>query len=255
MKKISFFAFVLVLMISMFTLFVFAEDDIDDNNDMQSSDLTVENIETKESNKEIIENIDDSVNDNAENNIPKEKNDNTVDNANLVKGAEINNDIKGNDIKKEQEDLKAKKLNAIKSFIKAKNSRLSAATVQKVAEAALYANEKNKLDLSLILAVMWKESTFNPSVYNANCYGLMQIHKNTAKGFGYKVSDIKDPYKAAYLGALILKGHIKNYNSVLMGLTAYNQGSGNVSKGNYNTNYAKDIIKKQSIIEKYLSLI
>ena len=99
---------------------------------------------------------------------------------------------------------------------------------------------------------MWKESTFNANVYNANCYGIMQIHKNTAKGFGYSIADIKDPYKAADLGAKILKGHIKNYNNTVLGLTAYNAGSGNVKKGNYSTAYANNIIQKQKVIQAFL---
>lgn len=153
---------------------------------------------------------------------------------------------------KEQDSSKVKKINTIKAFVKSKNRKLSDAAATKVAEAALYANEKNQLDLSLILAVMWKESTFNANVYNANCYGIMQIHKNTAKGFGYSIADIKDPYKAADLGAKILKGHIKNYNNTVLGLTAYNAGSGNVKKGNYSTAYANNIIQKQKVIQAFL---
>lgn len=130
-----------------------------------------------------------------------------------------------------QDDIKVKKLNTVKAFIKSKNRNLSDAAATKVAEAAIYANQKNELDLALILAVMWKESTFNYNVVGGNCYGIMQIHKNTAKGFGYTVNDIKDPYKAADLGARLLKGHIKNYNNITLGLTAYNAGSGNVKKG------------------------
>lgn len=153
---------------------------------------------------------------------------------------------------KEQDSLKVKKLNAVKAFIKSKNNKLNDATVTKVAEAAIAANEKNQLELSLILAVMWKESTFNPSVYNTYCYGVMQIHQKTAAGFGYKIADIKDPYKAADLGSKILKGHIKNYNDVIIGLTAYNQGTGNVNRGNYNTKYANNVLQKQSTIQSYL---
>lgn len=152
----------------------------------------------------------------------------------------------------EQGTNKAKKLNAVKSFIKSKNNKLSDATVTKVAEAALAANEKNQLELSLILAVMWKESTFNPSISNSVCYGLMQIHKNTGAGFGYKIKDLYDPYKSADLGAKILKGHIKNYNSALMGLTAYNQGTGNVNRGNYNTRYATNVLQNQKVVDAYL---
>lgn len=151
-----------------------------------------------------------------------------------------------------QDQSKVKKLNAVKAFIKSKNPKLSDAAITKVAEAALNANQKHELDLALILAVMWKESTFNVNVYNGSCYGVMQIHKNTAKGFGYTIADIKDPYRAADLGARMLKGHIKNYNDVVLGLTAYNAGTGNVKRGNYTTAYAKNVIQKQKAIQAFL---
>ena len=151
-----------------------------------------------------------------------------------------------------QDEIKVKKLNAIKTFVKSKNGKLSDAAATKVAEAALYANQKNELDLALILAVMWKESTFNYNVVGGSCYGIMQIHKNTAKGFGYTIDDVKDPYKAADLGARLLKGHIRNYNNITLGLTAYNAGTGNVKRGNYTTAYAKNVIQKQKAIQAYL---
>lgn len=151
-----------------------------------------------------------------------------------------------------QDGIKGNKLEAVKAFVKSQNRGLSDAAVTKVAEAALYANQKNELDLSLILAVMWKESTFDVRVHNTNCFGLMQIHKNTARGYGYTIEDINDPYKAADLGARILKGHIRNYNNTVIGLTAYNAGSGNVKKGNYTTAYANNVIKKQQVIQAFL---
>lgn len=235
MKKITLFALILVLMISILSFNVFADD--------ENSNETSTNITTEESG--------------SQNN---DENANAVENVEVVEQAievvqttevvtENNKEINKNT---EQEDLKAKKFNAVKSFIKSKNPKLSDAVVKKVAEAALYANQKNQFDLSLILAVMWKESTFDPKTYYGNCYGLMQIHKNTGKGFGYKITDLQDPYKSAYLGSLMLKGHIKNYNSLVMGLTAYNQGTGNVNKGNYNTRYANDVIRRQGIIQNYL---
>lgn len=235
MKKITLFALILVLMISIFSFNVFADEE--DNSEAST------NIVTEES-----ENQNNDINTNSTENATVVE----QQNIEVAPPTEIVTENNEENKNTEQEDLKAKKLNAVKSFIKSKNPQLSDAVVKKVAEAAIYANQKNQFDLSLILAVMWKESTFNPKTYYGNCYGLMQIHRNTGKGFGYKVADLQDPYKSAYLGSLMLKGHIKNYNSVIMGLTAYNQGTGNVNKGNYNTRYANDVVKKQGIIQKYL---
>ncbi|MDO4712029.1 MAG: transglycosylase SLT domain-containing protein [Peptostreptococcaceae bacterium] len=233
MKKISLLILILVLMVSVPVFNVFAD------------------AQVKEASSEISEEAT-AASDNEE-----EKN---IENAPVVPEEEVAEpsiedtqtltDTTENT--KEQDPSKTKKLNAVKAFIRSKNNKLNDAVVTKVAEAALYANEKNQFDLSLILAVMWKESTFSPNVYNTNCYGIMQIHKNTGAGFGYKVSDLKDPYRAADLGSRILKGHIKNYNSVIMGLTAYNQGTGNVNRGNYNTRYANNVLKKQAVIQAYL---
>ncbi|MDO5062908.1 MAG: transglycosylase SLT domain-containing protein [Peptostreptococcaceae bacterium] len=240
MKKSSLFTLILVLMMSFSPLSIFADDaekgsstQISEESPSESTDLeSTEKDEKNSTEKEMPS---------TEETTPEV----TVENIEQT-------DEEKNTAIQEQDLSKVKKLNAVKSFIKSKNNKLSDAVVTKVAEAALYANEKNQLDLSLILAVMWKESTFNPNVYNTNCYGIMQIHKNTGAGFGYKIKDLKDPYRAADLGSRILKGHIRSYNSLVMGLTAYNQGTGNVNRGNYNTRYANNVIKKQAVIQAYL---
>lgn len=236
MKRIGLFTFILVLMLAIFSFVSFAN----------------EKEATETSSTEISEEIEATTPDTVEeSSVPTDDTDTLVADATVSNNETNSSETDGNKIQ-EQDALKVKKLNAVKAFIRSKNGKLSNAVVTKVAEAALYANEKNQLDLSLILAVMWKESTFDPTVYTPNCYGVMQLHKNTAAGFGYKISDIKDPYRAADLGARIIKGHIRNYNGTIMGLTAYNQGTGNVSRGNYNTKYAHNVLKKQAAIQKYL---
>ncbi len=238
MKKISLFTFILVLMLSLVSAFSFAYDNKED-----ASTIT-----------EISEEIDTETNTTDEQATSDQPlfvvASATIENASAESSVtEESQDV----VTQEQDQLKVKKLNAVKAFIKSKNPKLSDAVVTKVAEAALYANQKNKMDLSLILAVMWKESTFSPSVITGPCYGVMQIHKNTAAGFGYKVADIQDPYRAAELGSRLIKSYIAKYNqNLVIALTAYNQGTGNVARGNYNTNYAKNVINKQAAIQAYL---
>lgn len=150
----------------------------------------------------------------------------------------------------EQEKIKYKK--AVVSFIKSKNGKLSNEAISKVADAAIFSSKKHNVDISLILAVMWKESTFTVSARNASCYGLMQVSKTTGAGFGYSVKDLMDPYRNADVATRLLKGQIKKFGSTVMGLTAYNAGSGNVSKGNYNTRYANSVISKSNTIKSYI---
>ncbi|MDO5096405.1 MAG: transglycosylase SLT domain-containing protein [Peptostreptococcaceae bacterium] len=243
MKKTSLFTFILVLMmVSAFNVFA------DDNANSSSQTEISEEVTT-----EATENNQDAT---SEEEKEQKKSYGVVSEyeLNLAKLAREEAESQGQSLSnQEQDSIKVKKLNAVKAFIKSKNNKLNDAVVTKVAEAAISASDKHQFDLSMILAVMWKESTFNPNVYNTYCYGVMQIHQNTAAGFGYKIADIKDPYKAADLGTKILKGHIKNYNNTIIGLTAYNQGTGNVNRGNYNTRYANNVVKKQAVIQSYLN--
>ncbi len=241
MKKISLFTFMLVLMITISAILSFADDSENTSSQTEISEET-----TNEADEEVVTDEED-----PQGSI--ESTETPTDADTVVSEIATTESIESVVATLEQDELKVKKLNAVMAFIKSKNGRISDAVVRKVAEAALYSNEKNQLDLSLILAVMWKESTFYPTAVSPSCYGLMQIHRNTAAGFGYRVSDIKDPYRNAELGARILKGHIRSYNDLVLGLTAYNQGVGNVNRGNYNTGYAYNVIKKQAEIQAYLN--
>lgn len=236
MKKISLFTFILVLTLSMISTTALAD------NEQGASPKT-----------EISEEIDTEANTTDELETPEyapKAEESTIQGTATEEIASEQPQIV---VTQEQDGLKVKKLNAVKAFIKSKNGKLSEAVVTKVAEAALYASEKNKLDLALVLAVMWKESTFSPSVVSGSCYGVMQVHKNTAAGFGYKVADIKDPYRAAELGSRLIKSYIAKYNNnLVISLTAYNQGTGNVARGNYNTRYAYNVINKQAAIQAFL---
>jgi len=151
----------------------------------------------------------------------------------------------------EQEKTKFK--SAVISFIKSKNNRLGDADATKAADAAIYASDKNNVDINLILAVMWKESYFTANARNASCYGIMQVSKNTAAGFGFSVKDLNDPYRNADVASRLLKGQINKYKNPVMGLTAYNAGSGNVSRGNYTTAYANNVISKSNAVKTYIN--
>ncbi len=156
------------------------------------------------------------------------------------------------EVKSAAEQEKIKLRSAVISFIKSKNNRLSDAAASKAADAAIYASNKNNFDINIILAIMWKESYFTASARNSSCYGIMQVSKNTGAGFGFSVKDLLDPYRNADVASRLLKGQISKYKNTVMGLTAYNAGSGNVSRGNYTTAYANNVISKSNAVKAYI---
>ena len=99
----------------------------------------------------------------------------------------------------------------------------------------------------MIMAVMWKESTFQPNTKTGPCHGLMQLHHSYC---GLSKSEIYDIEKNILQGTRELSSNLKKYGeNEVMALTAYNVGVGNVARGNYQTVYAKNVLaKEQNII-------
>ena len=90
-------------------------------------------------------------------------------------------------------------------------------------------SEQNGLDDKLVAAVINQESGFNPkAISRAGAQGLMQLMPGTARGLG--VEDPFDPEQNIAGGTKYLKNLINKYDSVELGLAAYNAGSGAVNK-------------------------
>lgn len=84
------------------------------------------------------------------------------------------------------------------------------------------------IDASIVDAVAFKESTYNPNVKSsAGALGLMQLMPTTAKGLG--VTNPLDATQNANAGAKMLAGLYKTYGSWELALAAYNGGSGLVN--------------------------
>lgn len=89
--------------------------------------------------------------------------------------------------------------------------------------------DKYNLDKNLVKAVVQQESGFNSkAVSPVGALGLMQLMPSTAKGLG-----VRNPFDAEQNiagGTKYLKNLIDKYDSVKLGLAAYNAGSGAVNK-------------------------
>ena len=107
---------------------------------------------------------------------------------------------------------------------------------KKYLDKARYYALKEKVELSLVLAVMKTESNFNKNaVSNKGAIGLMQLMPQTAKYISLKLGyqgeiDLFSIDTNIYLGVLYLKYLSEKFLSLEQVLWAYNAGEGRVKK-------------------------
>lgn len=107
----------------------------------------------------------------------------------------------------------------------------------------------------VVLAIMWKESTFNPDAVSNGNYGLMQInqvnHSRLVDTLG--IDDVLNPKDNIECGVYMLSTLIKDYDDIHLALMAYNMGEGGAaeqwSRGNYTSYYSRDVIAKAESIK------
>lgn len=146
-----------------------------------------------------------------------------------------------------------KKSVRIRSFIRAKNRSLSVQQRSDIASAVLKYSKKYNVRSSLIMAVIWKESTYSPTTKTGPCYGLMQIHSKYS-GAGLSVKQMYNIPINIDRGTQELSSYLKKYNgNEVLALTAYNWGIGNVARGTYNTKYANNVLAKEKKIIAYMN--
>ncbi len=106
----------------------------------------------------------------------------------------------------------------------------------------------------LLMAIIEKESSGQPQVYNGNCKGLMQINEPYHRGRMQKlgVTNIYDPYGNITLGADYLLELFMEYQETGTVLMVYNGSSRAVERGeavDY-TQYASEIIERAAFLER-----
>jgi hypothetical protein len=151
-------------------------------------------------------------------------------------------------------EAEAKYNKGLVQYIRSVNGNLTAGRAQEMVFMLRRAAEVNKLDEKVLIAVVQKESRFNAkAVSRSGAIGLMQFMPRTAAGLGLSVEQLYDPKTSIDYGAAYLRKNIDAYGgNVDLALTAYNQGSGNVSRGTYSRVYAEKVQDAADRIDEYL---
>lgn len=111
----------------------------------------------------------------------------------------------------------------------------------------------------LLLAVMFRESSYNSEAENGICYGLMQIHQMNFEWLEselaeYGVTDIQhNPEDNIKAGAYLLGGFIEKYGDYHLALMCYNCGEGGAqdlwSQGVYSTQYSWNVLQTMESLD------
>ena len=117
----------------------------------------------------------------------------------------------------------------------------------------------NDLSVSLVIALIDKESNFNPEcVSDTNDYGLMQINECNFQWVkeDYNSVDMLNPYQNVYCGINILAGYLHKYDDdYTKALMCYNLGEYGASKawenGIFCTDYTKAVETKWEVYKEF----
>lgn len=147
-------------------------------------------------------------------------------------------------------EQRAKTLEKENTFSKVLNDVQALAMKQKFAPIIAQAAIEHKVDPKLVTAVIEQESRFNPqAVSKSGALGLMQLMPETAKSVG--VNNPLNPEESIRGGTKYLSSLLNRYQgNVILALSAYNAGPGNVDKYNgvppfeETQNYVKGVLDK-----------
>ncbi len=117
--------------------------------------------------------------------------------------------------------------------------KLPDSVISKYVSLVIKYTAPDNIDPLWILSMMWQESKLKTTeVSSAGAIGLMQLMPDTAKGYGVRASRLTIPEVNIKAGVAHMHYLLTKYdNNLRMATIAYNQGTGNVSRGTYNTKY------------------
>lgn len=129
------------------------------------------------------------------------------------------------------------------------NCPLDDETQQMILDKANHFN----IDFAFTMAVIFKESSFNPNADSGSSVGLMQInrinHKWLSKEVGF--TDFFDPEQNVTAGLYMLRDLFEKYEDPALVLMAYNMGETGAKKlwdkGIYTSDYAEGVLQQAEI--------
>lgn len=115
---------------------------------------------------------------------------------------------------------------------------------------------ENNVPMSLIIAMMDKESEFNSqAISKTNDYGLMQINSSNHEWLRekYKVQDFLNPYENVFCGIKIMGELLAKYGDEHKALMAYNMGEDGAkrcwNRGITTSSYSRDVMSLYELYE------
>ena len=125
--------------------------------------------------------------------------------------------------------------------------------------AARDAGETFGVPYKLLLAVMFRESSYNPEAENGISYGVMQIHKMNfawleSELAKYGVTCIRHkPEDNIKAGAYLLGRYLAKYRDYHLALMCYNCGESGArklwSQGIYSTQYSRNVLQTMKALD------
>ena len=143
---------------------------------------------------------------------------------------------------------------ALADFIISRNGGYSKPSALETVRMIKENADRYSIDEKWIMAVWWKESTFNTSsVSSHGAVGAMQIMPATGVRLGYTREQLLIPKYNVEGGTRYLAGLRDTFNGdMFKAVSAYNQGSGAVSRGSFSRGFGTDVVKKFETISSYV---
>lgn len=175
---------------------------------------------------------------------------NTFRLAQVVKAVDEFEPVIIQDVRPVQEDSQVYNQEAAPAPVQARiNCPLDDETQQMILDKAEHFN----IDFAFTMAVIFKESSFNPNADSGSSVGLMQINRINHKWLSEEVgfTDFWDPEQNVTAGLYMLRDLFEKYEDPALVLMAYNMGETGAKrlwdKGIYTSDYAEGVLQQAEI--------